>query len=67
MFLFLPAVVARHDNLKTPFRNAGLGVMKMWMLSENVSNRILSGTSDRIRVVVPAQLVERVFRESGTD
>jgi hypothetical protein len=67
MLFFLSAIVARHDNLKAPFRDTSLCVMKMRVLTENILNHILCRTSNRVRVVVPAQSIEGVFRESSTN
>jgi len=67
MLFFLPAVIASDDYLKAPFRDTSFFMMKVRVLTENVLDHILCGTRHGVRVVISANLVNRVFRESETN
>src|SRR5882672_5107137 len=60
MLFFLPAVIASDDYLKAPFRDTSFFMMKVRVLTENVLDHILCGTRHGVRVVISANLVNRV-------
>jgi hypothetical protein len=66
MGLLLSAIITRDEHFKSPLCHTSFRAVKMRVKTENGLNQKSSFTSYRVRIVIPAQLVECVFHESGT-